>query len=79
MVQSVPGGIDHKASAEQIAHIATLIPDERLGPRPPDRRSGAWTGYAREFDYGADAVIMHGTATPDELAHIIEVCRESVG
>ena len=32
VVQSIPGGIDHKATAEQIEHIATLIPDEWLEP-----------------------------------------------
>src|SRR6478736_6313776 len=32
VVTSIPGGIDHKASAEQIEHIATLIPDEWLEP-----------------------------------------------
>ena len=30
MVTSIAGGIDHKATAEQIEHIATLIPDEWL-------------------------------------------------
>ncbi len=32
VVTSIPGGIDHKATAEQIEHIATLIPDEWLEP-----------------------------------------------
>ena len=32
VVQSIGGGIDHKATAEQIEHIATLIPDEWLEP-----------------------------------------------
>jgi hypothetical protein len=31
----------------------------------------------REFDYGADAVILHG-ATPDELEPIVAAYRESV-
>jgi hypothetical protein len=58
VVTSIPGGIDHKATAAQIEHIATLV--------------------RKEFDYGADAVIMHG-ATPDELASIVEVYRSTVG
>ena len=33
--------------AEQIEHIATLMPDEWLEPRPPDPRSSASTGSAR--------------------------------
>ena len=78
VVQSVPGGIDHKASAEQIAHIATLIPDEWLEPSATGSAQQCVDRVRKEFDYGADAVIMHG-ATPDELAPIIEVYRESVG
>jgi hypothetical protein len=30
----------------------------------------------KEFDYGADAVIMHG-ATPEELAPIVDGYRET--
>ena len=32
VVTSIAGGIDHKATPEQIEHIATLIPDEWLEP-----------------------------------------------
>lgn len=77
VVQSIGGGIDHKATAAQIEHIATLIPDEWLEP--------AATGSARhcvqrirgEFDHGADAVILHG-ATPAELEPILTEYRRTV-
>lgn len=77
VVGSIGGGIDHKATAEQIEHIATLIPQDWLEP--------AATGTARqcvdrirlEFDLGADAVIMHG-GTPDELEPVIAKYREMV-
>lgn len=77
VVQSIAGGIDHKATAAQIEHIATLIPDEWLEP--------AATGSARqcvqrirgEFDHGADAVILHG-ATPDELEPVVAEYRKTV-
>ena len=77
MVQSIGGGIDHKATSAQIEHIATLIPESWLEP--------AATGTARqcvdrirlEFDHGADAVILHG-GTPDELEPVIAKYREMV-
>jgi alkanesulfonate monooxygenase SsuD/methylene tetrahydromethanopterin reductase-like flavin-dependent oxidoreductase (luciferase family) len=73
---SIPGGIDHKATPEQIEHIATLIPDEWLEPSATGSAQQCVDRIRREFDYGADAVIMHG-ATPDELAPIIKVYRTS--
>lgn len=74
VVQSVGGGIDHKATAEQIEHIATLIPDEWLEPSATGSSQQCVDRIRKEFDYGADAVIMHG-ATPDELEPIVEAYR----
>jgi hypothetical protein len=74
VVTSVPGGIDHKATAEQIEHIATLIPDEWLEPSATGSTRECVDRIRKEFDYGADAVIMHG-ATPDELQPIVEEYR----
>ncbi|MDT5066030.1 MAG: hypothetical protein QOK02_2185 [Mycobacterium sp.] len=78
VVLSIPGGIDHKATAQQIEHIATLIPDEWLEPAATGSAAQCVNRVCKEFDYGADAVIMHG-ATPDELAPIVEVYRTTVG
>jgi probable F420-dependent oxidoreductase len=78
VVTSIPGGIDHKATAEQIEHIATLIPDEWLEPSATGTAEQCVDRVRKEFDYGADAVIMHG-ATPDELAPIVEAYRNTVG
>ncbi len=77
-VQSIAGGIDHKATAEQIEHIATLIPDEWLEPSATGSAQQCVERVREEFDYGADAVIMHG-ATPDELEPIITEYRASIG
>jgi probable F420-dependent oxidoreductase len=77
VVTSVPGGIDHKATAAQIEHIATLIPDEWLEPSATGSAQQCVDRVRKEFDYGADAVIMHG-ATPEELAPIVEVYRNTV-
>ena len=74
VVQSVGGGIDHKASAEQIEHIATLIPDEGLEPAATGSPQQCAERVRKEFDYGADAVIMHG-ATPDELEPVVAAYR----
>src|SRR5258707_5830172 len=71
VVTSIPGGIDHKATPEQIAHIATLIPDEWLEPAATGSAQQCVGRVRKEFDYGADAVILHG-ATPDELEPIVD-------
>jgi probable F420-dependent oxidoreductase len=78
VVTSIPGGIDHKASAEQIEHIATLIPDEWLEPSATGSAKECVDSIRKEFDYGADALIMHG-ATPDELEPILTAYRATVG
>ncbi|WP_407664627.1 TIGR03857 family LLM class F420-dependent oxidoreductase [Mycolicibacterium anyangense] len=74
VVQSIPGGIDHKATADQIQHIATLIPDEWLEPSATGSPQQCVARVRKEFDYGADAVILHG-ATPDELEPIVSAYR----
>jgi hypothetical protein len=74
VVTSIPGGIDHVASAEQIEHIATLIPDEWLEPAATGSAQQCADRVRKEFDYGADALIMHG-ATPDELEPIVAAYR----
>jgi probable F420-dependent oxidoreductase len=74
VVTSIAGGIDHKASPEQIEHIAALIPDEWLEPSATGPAEQCVARIRKEFDYGADAVIMHG-ATPDELEPIVAAYR----
>jgi alkanesulfonate monooxygenase SsuD/methylene tetrahydromethanopterin reductase-like flavin-dependent oxidoreductase (luciferase family) len=75
-VTSIAGGIDHKATPEQIEHIATLIPDEWLEPSATGSAEQCVARIRKEFDYGADAVIMHG-ATPDELEPVVAAYRAS--
>ena len=74
VVQSIGGGIDHKASADQIEHIATLIPDEWLQSAATGTAGQCVRRIRDEFGYGADAVILHG-ATPDELEPVISEYR----
>jgi len=82
VVQSIGGGIDAKATAEQIAHIAGLIPDEWLEPAATGSPGQCVQRIRKEFDLGADAVILHG-ATPAELEPIVgeyrQRCREGCG
>ena len=75
VVTSIAGGIDHKVTAEQIEHIATLIPDEWLEPAATGSARQCAERIRAEFGYGADAVIMHG-ATPDELDPVVTAYRK---
>jgi probable F420-dependent oxidoreductase len=74
VVTSIAGGIDHKATPEQIEHIATLIPDDWLEPSATGSAQQCVERIRKEFDYGADALIMHG-ATPDELEPVVAAYR----
>jgi len=76
VVTSIAGGIDHKATPEQIEHIAGLIPGEWLEASATGSAQQCVDRIRKEFDYGADAVIMHG-ATPDELEPIVAAYRAS--
>jgi probable F420-dependent oxidoreductase len=74
VVTSIAGGIDHKATPEQIEHIATLIPDDWLEPSATGSAQQCVDRIRKEFGYGADALIMHG-ATPDELEPVVAAYR----
>jgi probable F420-dependent oxidoreductase len=74
VVTSVAGGIDHKATPEQIEHIATLIPDEWLQPSATGSAQQCAARIRGEFGFGADAVILHG-ATPVELEPVVAAYR----
>ncbi|EUA49918.1 luciferase-like monooxygenase family protein [Mycobacterium xenopi 3993] len=76
VVTSIGGAIDQKATAQQIEHIATLIPEKWLEPSATGSAEQCVQRIRNEFDYGADAVIMHG-ATPDELEPIVAAYRAS--
>ncbi len=70
LVAGFRGAIDVSATTDELEEIATLIPNEWLAPSAtgtPEQCAGA---VRRQFDLGADAVIMHG-ASPDELAPIV--------
>lgn len=76
---SARGSIDQVATIEELERIAALIPPEWLAPAAtgtPDRCAAA---VQRQFDLGADRVILHG-ASPSELEPIVRACEAmSVG
>ncbi|WP_179475650.1 TIGR03857 family LLM class F420-dependent oxidoreductase [Mycolicibacterium vinylchloridicum] len=74
VVTSVAGAIDAKATAEQIEHIATLIPDEWLGASATGSPTQCAARVRQELEFGADCVITHG-ATPAELEPVIKAYR----
>ncbi|WP_063041686.1 TIGR03857 family LLM class F420-dependent oxidoreductase [Nocardia pseudovaccinii] len=70
VVTSIPGAIDGKASADQLEHIATLLPPEWLSVAAAGTPAQCVARIREELGYGADRVILHG-ATPDELEPIV--------
>jgi probable F420-dependent oxidoreductase len=74
VVSSIAGSIDGKATADQIEHIATLIPAEWLEAAATGSAEQCAKRIGDEFEYGADRVILHG-ATPEELEPIVGAYR----
>lgn len=70
VVKSVPGAIDGKATAAQLEHIATLVPDEWLASAATGSAQDCAATVKEQLQLGADRVIMHG-ATPTELAPVM--------
>ncbi len=71
LVSGFQGGIDTKATPDQLEHIATLIPEDWLAPSAtgsPDQCADAIQG---QLDLGCDGVILHG-ASPSELEPIVK-------
>ncbi|WP_067686407.1 TIGR03857 family LLM class F420-dependent oxidoreductase [Nocardia jejuensis] len=70
IVRSVPGAIDAKAGADQLEHIATLLPPEWVSVAATGTPAHCVARIREEFTHGADRVILHG-CTPDELAPVV--------
>lgn len=68
------GALDGTATTAELEHVATLIPDEWLAAAATGTPEQCAAAVLRQFDLGADSVIIHG-ATPDELAPVIEAYR----
>jgi len=74
MVSTFAGAIDADADADQLAHIATLIPDEWLAASAQGPPAVCAARVLDQFSAGADGVILHG-ATPAELEPVVEAYR----
>jgi probable F420-dependent oxidoreductase len=74
VVQSIQGGIDSKATGEQLEHIATLIPQEWLDASATGSPQRCATRVNDQFAAGATDVILHG-ASPAELTPVLDAYR----
>jgi probable F420-dependent oxidoreductase len=75
VVSTFRGGIDVHATAAQLSHIATLIPDEWLSYSATGSPDQCVAAIRHQMDLGCDGVILHG-ATPTELEPIVEAYRK---
>ncbi len=71
LVAGFAGALDDKATTEQLAHVATLIPPEWLAAAATGSPDQCVAAIGHQFDLGVDGVILHGAA-PKELEPIIE-------
>ncbi|MBV9253694.1 MAG: TIGR03857 family LLM class F420-dependent oxidoreductase, partial [Actinobacteria bacterium] len=74
VVAGFRGALDDKGTTDDLAHVATLIPDEWLAPSATGSADQCVDAVLHEFDLGCDGVILHG-ATPEELAPIVDAYR----
>ena len=77
-VAGFQGAIDQTATTEELEHVATLIPEEWLAPAAIGSPARCVEVVQRQFDLGADGVILHGAA-PAELAPVVEAWGAHVG
>ena len=75
VVVGIAGGIDVVATADQLEHIAGLIPDEWLAAAATGSPEECAEAVQGQFDLGCDGVILHGS-TPTELAPIVDAWRD---
>lgn len=74
LVMGFRGAIDALATAEQLEHIAALIPEEWLASAATGSTERCVDKILGQFDLGCDGVILHG-GSPAELAPIVEAYR----
>jgi probable F420-dependent oxidoreductase len=74
IVRGIPGAIDALATAEQLEHIAALIPEEWLAAAATGSPERCAEKIERQLGLGCDGVILHG-ASPAELEPIVRAYR----
>jgi probable F420-dependent oxidoreductase len=75
LVSGFRGALDASASSEELAHVATLLPDAWLAPAATGSPEQCVAKIQGQFDLGCDGVILHG-ASPAELRPILEAWRK---
>jgi len=70
-VAGFQGALDQKATTAELEHVATLIPESWLAPAATGSPARCVEVVQRQFDLGADGVILHGAA-PAELEPIVD-------
>src|SRR5207244_4567975 len=68
-------GLDVVGTAEQLEHVATLIPDVWLAPSATGSAARCVAGIRNQLALGCDGVILHGS-TPAELVRSEEHTSE---
>ncbi len=76
LVSGFRGAFDATATAEQLEHVATLIPDEWLAPAASGSPERCAEKILGQFALGCDGVILHGSS-PAELEPILEAYRKA--
>ncbi len=70
-VAGFQGALDQRALAEELEHVATLIPPEWMAAAATGTPEQCVAAVEHQFDLGVDGVILHG-ASPAELRPIID-------
>lgn len=74
VIKNLGGALDAIGNPEQLAHAATLIPDEWLAPSATGSPAQCVSAIRNQFVLGCDGVILHGS-TPEELRPIVTEYR----
>ena len=74
-VSNFQGAIDDRATAEELEHVSTLIPEDWLAAAATGSVERCVEKIQGQFDLGCDGVILHG-ASPTDLQPILEAYRK---
>ena len=74
IVRDFPGTIDQKATPQELAQIAELIPSEWLESAAVGSAAQCASAVQKQLDLGCDGVILHGAA-PTDLATTVQAYR----
>ncbi len=69
------GALDASATAEQLEHVAGLIPEDWLAAAATGSPEQCAARIQEQLDLGCDGVILHG-ASPDELEPVVAAWRK---